>query len=67
MLHIDIWGPCSPISMNGDRYFLTIVDDHTCFTWLFLMHTNFEARKIFIDFVQYVATQFQKKHKMHKN
>ena len=29
LLHMDIWGPCSTTSMNGHRYFLTIVDDNT--------------------------------------
>ena len=32
-IHMDIWGPCSVISMQGFRYFLTIVDDFSCFTW----------------------------------
>ena len=32
LIHIDIWGPCSKISMHGHRYFLTIVDDHSRFT-----------------------------------
>jgi hypothetical protein len=27
LLHIDIWGPNSHVSMQGHRYFLTIVDD----------------------------------------
>ena len=27
LIHMDVWGPCSVISMHGHRYFLTVVDD----------------------------------------
>ena len=37
LLHIDIWGPNSIISMHGHRYYLTIVDDYTRHTWIFFM------------------------------
>ena len=58
LIHVDIWGPCSKISMHGHCYFLTIMDDHSCFTWIYLMQTKAEARKIIIDFVTYIETQF---------
>ena len=61
LLRIDIWGPCLKLSMHGHRYFLTIVDDHSRFTWIFLMHTKAEARKNIIDFTAYVETQFSGK------
>ena len=61
LLHIDIWGACSKISMHGHRYFLTIVDDYSRFTWIHLMHTKAEARKIIIDFVAYIEAQFDGK------
>lgn len=32
LVHMEIWGP-TVASLNGCRYFLTIVDDHTRFTW----------------------------------
>jgi len=32
LLHIDIWGPCSVVSMLGHKFFLTIVDDFTRYT-----------------------------------
>ncbi|KZV48565.1 hypothetical protein F511_32101 [Dorcoceras hygrometricum] len=31
LLHIDVWGPFSKYSVDGYRFFLTIVDDHTTF------------------------------------
>jgi hypothetical protein len=32
LIHVDIWGPFSVQSINGSSYFLTIVDDFSCFT-----------------------------------
>nr|KYP75714.1 Retrovirus-related Pol polyprotein from transposon TNT 1-94 [Cajanus cajan] len=61
LLHIDIWGPCSKVSMHGHRYFLMIVDDHSRFTWIYLMHTKSETRTHIANFVAYVETQFDKK------
>ncbi|RHN38558.1 putative RNA-directed DNA polymerase [Medicago truncatula] len=37
LLHMDIWGPISSISLQGFQYFLTIVDDFSRYTWTFLM------------------------------
>ena len=34
-LHIDIWGPCSVVSMLGHNFFLTIVDDFIRYTSIF--------------------------------
>jgi len=48
-------GPCSSISMNGNKYFFTIDDDHTRFTWLFYLKNKSEARKCWIDFVEYIS------------
>ncbi|KAL2325560.1 hypothetical protein Fmac_024618 [Flemingia macrophylla] len=60
LLHIDIWGPCSKLSLHGHKYFLTIVDDNTHFTWIFLMTNKAETRTHVINFIQHVETQFEK-------
>lgn len=31
LLHIDIWGPLAIPYIHGQKYFLTIIDDHTRF------------------------------------
>ena len=64
LLHIDIWGPCSKTSMHGHRYFVTIIDDFSRYTWTHLMHTKSETRRIITDFVAYVETQFDSKVKI---
>lgn len=43
LIHVDIWGPYSISSIQGHRYFLTIVDDFSRFTWLFLMPSKSDA------------------------
>lgn len=29
LIHVDVWGPCASSSINGHRYFLSIVYYHT--------------------------------------
>lgn len=37
LVHYDIWGPYRMASLMGAHYFLTIVDDHSKATWIYLM------------------------------
>ena len=37
LIHVDIWGPYSTHSLNSSKYFLTLVDDYSRCTWVFLM------------------------------
>ena len=37
LIHIDIWGSFSIYSKNISRFFLTIVDDYSKCTWIYLM------------------------------
>jgi len=56
---MDIWGPCSIISIHGFKYFLTIVDDFSRYTWVILMHTKSEVRTHVTSFISYVENHFQ--------
>ena len=58
LIHVDIWGPFSVPSVQGHRYFLTIVDDYSRFTWLFLMKTKSETQIHIKQFFALVQTQF---------
>lgn len=60
ILHADLWGPFSTISMLGHKYFLTLVDDHSRFTWVIFLKTKVETRDSLINFVAYVEKQFNK-------
>ena len=45
-------------TLDGFKYFLTIVDDATQATWLFFMKSKFEVRPLFHSFYTMIATQF---------
>ena len=50
LIHCDIWGPFKVPSLSGAKYFLTIVDDFSRFTWVFLMHHKSETQKHLTNF-----------------
>ena len=61
LIHCDIWGPFSTKSLSGSSYFLTIVDDHTRFTWIHLLESKSQTRPHIQAFFNLVETQFQAK------
>ena len=54
-------GPYSTNTYNSCTYFLTIVDDFTCCTWLYLMRQKSDSVTYIWQFVEYVETQLSKK------
>jgi hypothetical protein len=58
IVHLDILGPLSIPSMSGFKYFLTVVDDKSRFTWIYLMKLRSETSNIIQSFVAMVNTQF---------
>lgn len=58
LLHIDIWGPFSVETIEGFRYFLTVVDDHSRATWIYLLRTKDEVLHIFPTFIRQVETKY---------
>ncbi|XP_075085054.1 uncharacterized protein LOC142168292 [Nicotiana tabacum] len=49
LIHMDIWGPYKVATLDGNKYFLAVVDDYSRMTWHFL---------------SFVQTQFNKKVKI---
>ena len=60
LLHCDIWGPYRTPSTCGAHYFLSIVDDTSRATWVYLMQSRTEASKLLKNFVMMVKTQFKR-------
>lgn len=58
LIAVDIWGPNQVQSYNGAKYFLTIVNQYTRCTWIYLLQTKSEARTSIQNFLALVATQF---------
>ena len=58
ILHADVWGPFATTSISGHRYFLTLVDDYSRFTWIILLKNKSETKNCIINFVAYLENQF---------
>ncbi|KZV21171.1 hypothetical protein F511_24735 [Dorcoceras hygrometricum] len=61
LIHMDTWGPYRTPTHNGARYFLTIVDDFSRCTWVFLMHLKSDVLTVIKNFLTFVTTQFNTK------
>lgn len=44
LIHRNVWDPFSTASSSDAYYFLTIVDDYTRCTWLYLMKTKTKTK-----------------------
>ena len=60
LIHCDIWGPYRTPSLCGAHYFLSIVDDTSRATWVYLMKDKSEASKLLKGFIAMVRNQFHK-------
>ena len=61
LVHIDIWGPFSTESVEGFRYFFTLVDDCTRMTWIYMLRNKSDVSVSFPAFLNLVSTQFNTK------
>jgi hypothetical protein len=44
LLHMDLFGPIAYHSIRGSKYGLGIVDDYSCFTWVFFLQDKSEIQ-----------------------
>jgi len=58
LLHADIWGPYRTTPYDGYKLFLSIVDDFSRATWIFLMSHKSNAFSLLESFILFVANQF---------
>ena len=58
LVHYDIWGLCPVLSPIGFKYFVTLVDDSSRVTWLYLMKSPSEFFSHFSAFCAEIQTQF---------
>jgi hypothetical protein len=56
-VHTDVWGPTSPLSLGGHKYYVSFTNDYSCYTWLALLHTKDEALEAYKTFVAWAKTQ----------
>ncbi|KAK1406643.1 hypothetical protein QVD17_42133 [Tagetes erecta] len=60
LLHCDIWGKYRTPSITRANYFLTIVDDFSRATWVYLLKHKHEASTCIVRFHKMVQVQFEK-------
>ena len=46
---MDVWGPFSVLIFDGHRFFLTVVDDASRATWVFLLKAKSDVRAIIVS------------------
>jgi transposase InsO family protein len=61
MLHIDLFGPIVYISIGGNKYGLVIVDDYSCFTWVFFLQDKSETQEVLKKFLRRAQNEFDAK------
>lgn len=61
LIHFDIWGPFHVTSLHGHRYFLTVLDDHSRFCWVYLLKSKAEVSGKVQSFIHYVKIHFNAK------
>jgi len=59
LIHLDIWGPYSKQSVHGHKYFLTILDDFSHYTWTILLKSKAEVQSKVEHFINFAETQFE--------
>ena len=58
LLHCDVWGPSPHTDILGNRYFLVCTDDHSRFSWLFLLKNKTEVTTNIRNLCKMIKCQF---------
>jgi histone deacetylase 1/2 len=60
LIHSDVWGP-APVSVERFSYYVSFIDDHTKYTWIYLLRKKSDVFAVFRDFQALVERKFDKK------
>jgi hypothetical protein len=58
LLHMDLFGPITYISIGGSKYCLVIVDDYSCFTWVFFLQEKSQTPETLKRFLRRAQNEF---------
>ena len=61
LIFTDVWGPSPICSHNGHKYYISFLDAHSRYTWLYPMTKKNDAFPIFLKFQKYVERFFNAK------
>ena len=51
LVHCDIWGPFNTLTHAGRSYFVTIVDDNSRYTWIYLLKHKSDILQVIPKFL----------------
>ncbi|GJY05292.1 retrovirus-related pol polyprotein from transposon TNT 1-94 [Tanacetum coccineum] len=57
LLHMDLFGPVTPRSINHEKYTLVIVDEYSRYTWVYFLKKKSQAPKTIMPFIKRVENQ----------
>jgi hypothetical protein len=57
LIHFDVWGPSPIATKGGSRYYVSFIDDHTHYCWVYLMKHRSEFFEIYAAFRALIKTQ----------
>ncbi|KAM1070145.1 hypothetical protein TB1_002021 [Malus domestica] len=58
IVHSDLWGPSPCNSIDGYKYYVTLIDECTRYCWLFPLVNKSDFFETFVVFYSFVHTQF---------
>jgi hypothetical protein len=58
ILHIDLFGPITYISIDDNKYDLVIIDEYSCFTWIFFLYDKGETQEVLKKFFKRAQNEF---------
>ena len=61
LIHIDICGSFPIASWNGQKYFITFIDNYSHYGYLYLIHKKSQSLDVFISYKSEVENQLGKK------
>ena len=50
VVHSDFWGPSPTVSIEGYKYYFTIIDEYIRYTWIFPLRNKKEVLPLFQTF-----------------
>jgi hypothetical protein len=61
LLYMDLFGPVAYLSIGGSKYCLVIVDDYSCFMWVFFLQDKSETQETLKCFLRRAQNEFELK------
>jgi histone deacetylase 1/2 len=60
LIYSDVWGP-APESVGRNKYYVSFIDDHSKYTWIYLLRHKSDVFRFFHDFKNLVEHKFDRK------